>query len=1196
MLNFAQIIALAAETVGGKPILAAPYPLPSIVCRNLLARGLIGGVVVDSVNDAPKDDPLVSGWWIDREQGSWFLRRGSSRSVLLLSFQAVDEIGGGMLLEARLKGITRIFLISNDGSVAEDVNVTLALLRRLGRQSSAVSYDGAFDEMYALLGERLRLPRQQFDPDRILVVSGSLEGGGAERQATYTALGLAKRFPGKVMVAVSRAGGNLDFYKPALDQAQVPVFALREDEEYSSTGIAQIRNVLATNYLKLGFLDIFYMIFNHAMLLQELKPGLVHTFQDYSNILVGVAADLVGVPRLVLAGRSVAPDNFAFFQPYMAPGYKTLLQRRKVAFLNNSETGAKDYARWLGIHRGSFRIVKNGFDFPSKSLALRLSQRRALNIPESAIVIGTVIGFREEKRPELFIEMARLLHAKLPQAHFVIFGGGSLFATCQEFIESHGLVSFIHTPGPTDDVWAALSSMDIFVLTSRIEGLPNVMIEAQAMALPVVCTAVGGMPETYVEAETGFGVHAASAEALARCVERIAVDPELRQRMGAAACKHARKTFSIERMIDLTLEAYGSVPPAARGPVRLPDWRLVNLPTEIKVGGAVSDKGCRFRADLPADCDASALRLWEDDEQLTSGLTDDGDGGPSEAGNYAIDGNKLLFCASDASDVRFNGRAYRLRPKDAEPDFDEIIISPETISQEIGHCFLANLGLSEGSGRVGLWEDEVRLGPGGCLHDDVRINGGGRYSVWGPTLYFSSTDNTDPRSNGRGYRFRRARKAEASLEQIENWKGARLERAFRRMLANALPRDDFIPGRVVHVIGSLGPGGAERQTLYTLRGLKQHSVESVQLLCYFLGSTGDHRHDFYLPALSAAGIPVRTVRRDVGDNDPGSFPAGVQTVWQALPPGLAADIADLFWEFIYLRPEIVHAWLDGTNYRAALAAALAGVPHIVVSGRNVNPTHFDYLYEPCTHPAYKALLELPQITMVNNSCAGRDDYAQWLGISPDRISVIHNGCDFPTSQPDDIRRKAREAYDIPADAILIGTATRLSEEKRPDLFVEMARHALAKQNNLRFVLFGTGPLRDKIQTQVEALNLTRSVKLMGVTDDIWTSLAAMDIFVLASRMEGLPNVLIEAQCAGVPVVATNVGGAPEAFVHGKTGLGVATPSAETLAEAVLRLAGDAELRKQMSLAAAAFARSEFAVPRMIARTLELYKAIGIRSL
>ena len=313
----------------------------------------------------------------------------------------------------------------------------------------------------------------------------------------------------------------------------------------------------------------------------------------------------------------------------------------------------------------------------------------------------------------------------------------------------------------------------------------------------------------------------------------------------------------------------------------------------------------------------------------------------------------------------------------------------------------------------------------------------------------------------------------------------------------------------------------------------------MQLFAYYLAPSGSERHDFYLPAVTAAGIPVRTIRRRVGNNEPGSMPPSVREVWHALPEGLAPDISDLFWEFLNLRPEIVHTWLDGNNIRAGLAAALAGVPRIVLSGRNVNPSHFQ-LYRHWMDPAYKALLKLPYVTMVNNSYVGRDDYARWLEIGPERIIVIHNGCDYPRLLASDTRRASRDAYDISPEAIVVGTVTRLAEEKRPHLFVEMAHQALQRQPNLHFLFFGSGPLYEETQSLIDRLRLSDSIKLMGITDDIWTSLAAMDVFVLTSRMEGLPNVLIEAQCAGIPVVATKVGGAPETFIDGKDGLGAST--------------------------------------------------------
>src|SRR4029077_8157074 len=99
-------------------------------------------------------------------------------------------------------------------------------------------------------------------------------------------------------------------------------------------------------------------------------------------------------------------------------------------------------------------------------------------------------------------------------------------------------------------------------------------------------------------------------------------------------------------------------------------------------------------------------------------------------------------------------------------------------------------------------------------------------------------------------------------------------------------------------------------------------IESAQLLCYYLGATD--RHDFFLREFETARIPVRRIRRQIGIDDLLSMPASLRAAAKILPPHLVTDIADLFWEFIELRPSIVHAWLDGNNERAGFAAALAG--------------------------------------------------------------------------------------------------------------------------------------------------------------------------------------------------------------------------------------------------------------------------------
>ena len=301
----------------------------------------------------------------------------------------------------------------------------------------------------------------------------------------------------------------------------------------------------------------------------------------------------------------------------------------------------------------------------------------------------------------------------------------------------------------------------------------------------------------------------------------------------------------------------------------------------------------------------------------------------------------MHFSPFDNSDPRFNGRTYRLRLKEFGEETQITSVKPNEIQRELGNCYVVNFMLERGFGHFELWEDDRILGPGGCMHDEIRETGQGRYSVWGEQIYFSTSDNSDPRVNRRTYTFRRGKIAETATASPRAVDVSTLEGAIGHLARNSAHRDNFVAGRIVHVGGSLGAGGAERQIFYTLARLGKVPFESAQLLCYYLSAGGTERHDFYLPAFNKAQIPVRTIRQLVSHNELQAMPLPLREVAHALPPALAADIANLYWEFSELGPEIVHAWLDGNNVRAGLAAALAGVPRIFLSGRNLNPTRFD---------------------------------------------------------------------------------------------------------------------------------------------------------------------------------------------------------------------------------------------------------------
>jgi glycosyltransferase involved in cell wall biosynthesis len=417
---------------------------------------------------------------------------------------------------------------------------------------------------------------------------------------------------------------------------------------------------------------------------------------------------------------------------------------------------------------------------------------------------------------------------------------------------------------------------------------------------------------------------------------------------------------------------------------------------------------------------------------------------------------------------------------------------------------------------------------------------------------------------------------------------------FRSILSGSPSNEDAQPGRIILVCGNLSPGGAERQVVYTMTGLERRGFRDIQLLCDTLEPGRPEKFDFYLARLRGAGIRVETIKKATLDDvvlDDATWV--LREFAHRLPAELLADIVALYREFRLRQPEVVHAWLDWSNTRAGIAAALAGVPKILISGRNLNPTHFN-LYQPYMDPVYSALCELANVVFVNNSRAGADDYAGWLGLEPERIRVIHNAVDFGDrrrSSPAEIVALRRE-LGIPPGAPVVGSAFRFEEEKRPLFWLEVAAIIARHFPDARFVLFGQGSMRSRMLEAARRLGLRDRLRLPGVRDDILSGISILDLFLLTSAGEGLPNVLLEAQWVGTPIVTTDAGGAGEAIFDGRTGFLGPNDDADAIAALACRILADKDFRARAAAAGADFVRRRFNMERMLDETIALYGVSG----
>ncbi|MFN8178340.1 MAG: glycosyltransferase family 4 protein [bacterium] len=178
-------------------------------------------------------------------------------------------------------------------------------------------------------------------------------------------------------------------------------------------------------------------------------------------------------------------------------------------------------------------------------------RRRA---PGDRLVVGTLGALSPRKDPQTFVEMAAQLARDVPAACFVIGGDAlpedaSYRDELRKVAYRHGLGERLELAGWIEDPWAFLARLDVYVQTSRAEGLPGAVREAMAMGLPVVATDVGGTKEAVAREVTGFLAPAGDAPALAAGVARIARDPELAARLGEAGRRRFERLFSSDAFV-----------------------------------------------------------------------------------------------------------------------------------------------------------------------------------------------------------------------------------------------------------------------------------------------------------------------------------------------------------------------------------------------------------------------------------------------------------------------------------------------------------------------------------------------------------------------------------------------------------------------------------------------------------------------
>lgn len=289
--------------------------------------------------------------------------------------------------------------------------------------------------------------------------------------------------------------------------------------------------------------------FRLSALIRNARPDIVQTWMYHADLLGGLAARLAGNRNIIWGIRTT---------DLKSSGSRATAAVRKVCSMLSgwvphtivcvAEAARRTHAA-VGYDAARMQVIPNGFDTSSSmpTASQRLALRKECGFPDDAAVVGAVGRFSDEKDQANFVRAAGMLAAQHRQLRFMMVGRDvdSANVTLSGWIADTGHADRFVLLGERADIRACLFSMDVFCLSSRTEGFPNVVGEAMAMAVPCVVTDVGDA--ALLVGDTGLVVIKEDAVALAAALARLlAFEPAHRLAMGQAAAERIRRLFTVE--------------------------------------------------------------------------------------------------------------------------------------------------------------------------------------------------------------------------------------------------------------------------------------------------------------------------------------------------------------------------------------------------------------------------------------------------------------------------------------------------------------------------------------------------------------------------------------------------------------------------------------------------------------------------
>ncbi len=365
---------------------------------------------------------------------------------------------------------------------------------------------------------------------KIVFVIDQLDVGGAEQQLITLCHGLKNR---QHDVGVISVHGRLGL-KAQLDHIHVPVTVVGKAGTYDVSVAWRLRQQI-----------------------RALEPDLVHAYLPTASLFTGMTKWL-GVTAPVLASERGVNDWRSSLRILL----ENIVRRRVAHITCNAEAIKRHLVNVEGVHTDMVSVIYNGLRRDRRTQpadAAVNDARRLIAAPPGAVVVTCVANFSTVKQHHVLLRAFAKARQRAPNLFLVLVGKGPLEDSIRAAIRDVPSLRSVRIVTDCVSPLALLSASNIAILTSRLEGCSNALLEAMAVGLPVIASDVGGNPELVVAGKGGYVCPDADASAFADALVGLANDPALAGRMGDYNRRRVNEQFTDDAMVERTLGLYRKV-------------------------------------------------------------------------------------------------------------------------------------------------------------------------------------------------------------------------------------------------------------------------------------------------------------------------------------------------------------------------------------------------------------------------------------------------------------------------------------------------------------------------------------------------------------------------------------------------------------------------------------------------------------